>query len=615
MSEDMVITDREFELFRTLILKETGILLTDQKRSLVCARLAKRLRRLELSTFSQYYDYLRTRDPGGDERRELVNCITTNKTEFFREPHHFDFLRRRVLEPLARSAASGGQRKLRIWSAACSTGEEPYSLAMTVAEVLQPLGSWDIRILASDIDTQVLERAALGRYPREAGEQLSPERRRRWCRGSTKDEFEIDPALRQLVTFRQINFVREPWPIRTRFDVIFCRNVMIYFGRDTQEKIYNRFHELLNPGGFLVAGHSENLLFMAHRFDAIGQTVYRRRSSGQSRRSLRPPVHVHASRPPNAEQQQRRAPSSRPPARRRSSAQRRAARPREGRASKRPGRVSLVPSSRASAAPNRRLSAQPKPDNRWTSLGPPPGPGSLPTARFSLEPRSPPLELRITSRLPPPGELSRLSRKPPVRARAGEDRSASAGDVEPAPEPRRVRIMSGELFASDSPAVVSTLLGSCVAACLYDPALGIGGMNHFMLPSGEGGNGYDASCFGTNAMELLINELLRLGARREHLQARAFGAAHVIVGTALQAKVSAENARFIREFLASERIPLIEESLGGQRPLLVNFETHMGRANVQIAGDHAGEVVRADATFKAQLERELKPKPDDVTLF
>lgn len=563
MPEDLAVTDREFELFRTLISKETGILLTEHKRPLLCARLAKRLRRLGLASFSEYYEYLRTRDRSGEERRELINCITTNKTEFFRESHHFDFLRKRVLEPLARNAAAGGERRLRIWSAACSTGEEPYSIAMTVAEVL-PLAAWDVRILASDIDTRVLEQAARGRYARDVAAQLAPQRRRRWFHGVSQEEFEIDSTLRELVTFRQINFVREPWPIRTRFDVIFCRNVMIYFSRETQERIYTRFHELLRPGGFLVAGHSENLLFMAHSFEAVGQTIYRRRSSGQSRRSLRPPVHVRASRPPQGvEQPVVRSAPSRPAARRSSSAQRAApqARSAKGSDSRRPGRVSLVPRSRA-----KRTGA---------------GPSKRPSAEIA----------------------------PGAAARKAPAKPSSAATL------RRVRIMSGELFASDSPALVSTLLGSCVAACVFDKGRGIGGMNHFMLPSGDGGGGYSAICFGTNAMELLINELLRLGARRDQLEARVFGAAHVIVGTELSGKVSAENAKFIREFLANERIPISEECLGGTRPLMVSFETHTGRASARVAGDAALEVARAEATFKARLDRELQPKQENVTLF
>jgi chemotaxis protein methyltransferase CheR len=564
MPEDLAITDREFELFRTLISRETGILLTEHKRPLLWSRLAKRLRRLGLASFSEYYEYLRTRDRSGEERRELINCITTNKTEFFRESHHFDFLRKRVLEPLARNAAAGGERKLRIWSAACSTGEEPYSIAMTVAEVL-PLAAWDVRILASDIDTRVLEQAARGRYAREVAAQLAPQRRRRWCHGVSPEELEIDPALRELVTFRQINFVREPWPIRTRFDVIFCRNVMIYFSRETQERIYTRFHELLRPGGFLVAGHSENLLFMAHAFEAVGQTIYKRRSSGQSRRSLRPPVHVRASRPPpGVEQPVVRTAPGRPAARRSSSAQRAApqARSARGSDSRRPGRVSLVPGSRSKRAASVASAKRP-------------------SVRIAPE----------AAALEAPSKPSRAATLP------------------------RVRIMSGELFASDSPTLVSTLLGSCVAACVFDRGRGIGGMNHFMLPSGDGGGGYSAICFGTNAMELLINELLRLGARRDQLEARVFGAAHVIVGTELSGKVPAENARFIREFLANEHIPISEESLGGTRPLMVSFETHTGRARARVAGDAAEEVARAEATFKARLDRELQPNPENVTLF
>jgi chemotaxis protein methyltransferase CheR len=280
------ITDREFELFRRLIVEESGISLTEHKRPLLCARLGRRLRQLSLSSYTEYYEYLRTRDDTRAERRELINSITTNKTNFFREAHHFDLLKTRVLEPLAAAASKGAPRRLRIWSAACSTGEEPYSLAMTVADVLSPLADWDIRILASDIDTDVLAHAERGVYPREAAQAIPLAYRRRWCKPRRDQTFEVEPSLRQLVTFREINFVREPWPIRVRFDVIFCRNVMIYFDRDTQTRIYTRFHELLRANGHLVAGHSENLMFMAPLFEPIGNTVYKRRSSGRSSRSM-----------------------------------------------------------------------------------------------------------------------------------------------------------------------------------------------------------------------------------------------------------------------------------------------------------------------------------------
>jgi chemotaxis protein methyltransferase CheR len=647
------ITDREFELFRRLILEESGISLSDHKRPLLCARLGRRLRQLSLSSYSEYYEYLRTRDTTRAERRELINSITTNKTNFFRESHHFDFLREHVLAPLARSAAQGGQRRLRIWSAACSTGEEPYSLAMTVASTLSPLAEWDVRILASDIDTEVLARAERGVYPRESAEEIPLEHRRRWCL-LQGDELEVDPALRQLVTFREINFVREPWPIRVRFDVIFCRNVMIYFDRDKQTRIYTRFHELLRPNGFLVAGHSENLMFMAPLFEPLGNTVYKRRTTGRSRRSLE----MVAVAPARAE---RPLPSRSLPASAAGSGQGGA----RIQASKRPAHASLVPRERSRPSHPARQSGGPR-SSRGSEQGPqrvqerstdtPARP-----RRRSLRPRvsgppksrskAPSVRARTSaspeSRSKAPSVRARTSASPESRSKAASPRSPHLPSTAPMSAPvlnivplagpasgwpdgtpmavttppggardgiERRRIQSGELFASSSPALVSTLLGSCVSACVFDAGCGVGGMNHFMLPSGDADGAWNAMCFGTNAMELLINELLRLGARRGQLCAHVFGAAHVL-GAGVQADVAIENERFIRQFMARERIALSTQALGGEQPLLVSFETHTGRASARAIGEKSREVAEADARLRASLERRVRPLDDGVTLF
>ncbi len=273
------ITAEEFGLFRTLIHRETGISLRDTKRALIVARMAKRLRELGYETYSEYYHLLSKNDPGRDELRRMINMITTNKTSFFRESHHFDFLREVWVPELQRQAAAGGPRRLRIWSAACSTGQEPYSIAMTVRQALGPcFPAWDCRILASDIDTDVLAEAEEGVYSLDAVESVPLELRSKlFMRGIGNREglVQVRPEIRSLVTFRRINFVEPGWPIHTSFDAIFCRNAMIYFERATQRDLTERMLRLLKPTGYFFAGHSENLLWLTDRLASVNQTIYR----------------------------------------------------------------------------------------------------------------------------------------------------------------------------------------------------------------------------------------------------------------------------------------------------------------------------------------------------
>jgi chemotaxis protein methyltransferase CheR len=273
--------DREFEVLRRLIHVETGISLAPSKRVLLESRLARRLRALELDSFEAYCDHLATRLD--EELVPLINCVTTNKTEFFREAHHFEFLRTHVLPAAEARAERTGRRRLRIWSAGCSTGEEPYSLALTLLEWLEDRPGWDVRILASDIDTNVLNAAARGQYPAERLEEVPSLWRRRWFRElpDRPGWLEADEALRARIAFRRINLNEEPWAIRTTFDVILCRNVIIYFNRATQTSLLGRFARLLEPDGHLIIGHSESLAWLCDTFTAVrGQpTVYRLTSS------------------------------------------------------------------------------------------------------------------------------------------------------------------------------------------------------------------------------------------------------------------------------------------------------------------------------------------------
>jgi chemotaxis protein methyltransferase CheR len=289
---NITLTAHEFELFRELVYEETGISLRDQKRLLLNNRLLKRLRHYGFGCFMEYYEYVRCGGGMGGEIQELINAVTTNKTEFFRESHHFDMLAELLLSPAAHATALGSRPRLRIWSAGCSTGEEPYSIAITIAMHLERLAAWDIKILASDIDTSVLERARAAIYSREAVRGLPHDILKKHLLSGTgehADSVQIKPEIRNLVEFAHINLMKEPWPFHGKLDAIFCRNVIIYFDQETQRRLVESFARWLKPGGLFFAGHSENLFWLGDLLEPIGQTVYRMR--GTSPDALRtPPV-------------------------------------------------------------------------------------------------------------------------------------------------------------------------------------------------------------------------------------------------------------------------------------------------------------------------------------
>ncbi len=446
------IRKEEYAEIGRLVRSTAGIALGDTRQALVVARLSRRLRALGMSTFAEYTDFLRRGDPDGREMHEMINCITTNKTEFFREEHHFEWLRAELIPALRQRAKATGARKIRIWSAGCSTGQEPYTIAMVLAEALTE-GGWDARILASDIDTQVLSVGQAGEYDEAALEGVPDALRRKYFdrRGSV---MRVNQRLRDLVAFRRVNFIEPNWPISALFDVIFCRNVTIYFDRETQARVYARFAKQMVPEGYLVAGHSENLHWLKDSFEPIGRTIYRRL-----------------------------------------------------------GRAASAPAPRASHT------------------------------RISVAPA----------------------------ALAAANSGVSAGDV---------AIQSGELHASATGAVVRTTLGSCVAACLFDPIAGVGGMNHFMLPDGDVQDGTPMR-FGKHAMDALLLELVKLGATRAQLRAKVFGGAHVLPNADRASSIPGDNVAFVRESLARMGIPIVAEKVGGDSPLMVRFETKTGRAFVR----------------------------------
>jgi chemotaxis protein methyltransferase CheR len=266
---EFVLSDRDFQYLSELVGSLTGIVLPPQKRNLVYSRLSRRLRALGMDTFAEYCQYLESEN-GAGEIADMINAITTNLTRFFREDHHFQHLADEVLKPAAKNG-----RKLRLWSAGCSTGEEPYSIAMTAVRALPPNGGLDTRILATDLDTQVLVRAKAGEYDAEGVEKMPADLvRSSFSRlPGPKDRYKVADNLRAMIRFNQLNLLHR-WPMRGPFDAIFCRNVMIYFDRETKEKLVGRFRDMLRPQGVLYIGHSESLLDGFQGLRLIGRTTY-----------------------------------------------------------------------------------------------------------------------------------------------------------------------------------------------------------------------------------------------------------------------------------------------------------------------------------------------------
>ncbi len=272
MDYEFPLEDRDFRTIAQLVTAETGIVIDERKRAFIHGRLGRRLRALGLSDFSEYCRVLEDPDHGS-ELGMLINAITTNHTSFFREPHHFDYLAKTILPHIAKE---GGRRgRLRIWSAGCSSGEEPYTLAMTLRDFQPSLADWDARILATDLDTNVLAHGRAGIYDADRVNSIPAAQRQRYVTMLSDRRGEMDPALRSLITFAQVNLL-EAWPMHGPFDVIFCRNVVIYFDKPTQRRLFDRYADILRPDGWLVVGHSESLMNLSDRFDAVGRTIYRR---------------------------------------------------------------------------------------------------------------------------------------------------------------------------------------------------------------------------------------------------------------------------------------------------------------------------------------------------
>lgn len=277
MNNEFLMTDSDYKFLVEFIYQHIGIVITEEKRAMIYSRLSRRLRKLNLKSFKEYCKLL-SEDNKQEELANLINAVTTNLTKFFREEYHFDHLKNDIIlakHPiLSQNQESIGRRKLRIWSAGCSTGEEPYSIAISILESIKDIYAWDISIFATDVDTNVLHHAQEGIY-KDSG-ILPKSLIQKYTDPVTQDTFRFKSNVKKLIEFKQLNF-NKTWPALPIFDVIFCRNVVIYFDRQTQFKLFHSFADHLIDGGFLYIGHSENLYKISDRFSLVGRTTYQKR--------------------------------------------------------------------------------------------------------------------------------------------------------------------------------------------------------------------------------------------------------------------------------------------------------------------------------------------------
>lgn len=271
-TEPAALDAASFRFFAEIAYARARIVLRPEKRDMVRARLARRLRALGLDTIAAY----RARIEAGDaeEIEHLVNALTTNLTSFFREPHHFDHLVTSAL-PEALKRTNQARARVRIWSAGCSSGQEAYSIALSVAAQFPSLTRGDFRVLATDIDTEMVATGAAGRYPADQARDIPDDLRKRFIEPDGPNCLQVARSIRDLVRFKPLNLM-DPWPMRGPFDAVFCRNVVIYFDKQTQVTLFDRIADMLAPEGYLYIGHSESLFRVTERFAPLGRTIYRR---------------------------------------------------------------------------------------------------------------------------------------------------------------------------------------------------------------------------------------------------------------------------------------------------------------------------------------------------
>ena len=276
---DARLTDRDFERFSRLVYEHCGIKLPPHKRSMLEARLRKRLRAHDLHTFEDYAEMVFAQEDCTEEMVKLIDVVTTNKTDFFREPAHFDYLVQSALPFMVNRFGSGIKQPLKVWSAGCSTGKEPYTLAMILKDYQSRMAEFHFDILGTDICTEALEKAVLGIYAADKAEPIPTALKKRYLLKS-KDpgmrQVRIIPELRSMVRFRRLNFMETDFGFREPFDVIFCRNVIIYFDRPTQERLLSKLVDNLASGRYIFLGHSETLLGLDLPLTQMAPSVYRR---------------------------------------------------------------------------------------------------------------------------------------------------------------------------------------------------------------------------------------------------------------------------------------------------------------------------------------------------
>lgn len=278
MMEDYL-SQNDFERLSSFIYGNFGIKMPQSKKSMLKGRLGKRLRALQFTDFSEYCDFLFSEQGLKEELVHLVNAVTTNKTDFFREPTHFSYLREKSVPQLQQMYKYKSGRSLKIWSAGCSTGEEPYTIAMVLSEIQMAQPDFSYEILATDISTKVLEIAKRGIYPMERIGPIDYRYRKKYLlksRDQKRNEVRIVPELRRKVSFGRLNFMAEQFGLPEVVDIIFCRNVIIYFDKETQEELMNKFCHYLNQGGYLFVGHSESLQGYDTPLSQVAPTIYRK---------------------------------------------------------------------------------------------------------------------------------------------------------------------------------------------------------------------------------------------------------------------------------------------------------------------------------------------------
>ena len=269
-NKEFSMTDEDYRFISQTVYNECGIVLSEQKKDMVYSRLARRIRTLKLQNFANYINYLEHNKD--KEFVEFINAITTNLTSFFREPHHFEFLKDTIIPEIKKNHRL--DKRVRVWSAGCSTGMEPYTIAMSTHNAFP--ADWDFKILATDLDTSVLSTAKNGVYQGSSVTGINDELlKSHFLHDQVGERYKVKDKLKKLITFKQLNLL-ESWPMKGKFDVIFCRNVVIYFDLETKNQLFRRYAEMLQPNGYLILGHSETMSREVSEFKTLGRTIYQK---------------------------------------------------------------------------------------------------------------------------------------------------------------------------------------------------------------------------------------------------------------------------------------------------------------------------------------------------